>query len=86
MSMGGRAGERARLLRERALDLYEAAARTSDPDLGQQLRDKARTLRHESEQASLTPAGGTTLEDHDSPPHPADAGSRSLTRGCTGAR
>ncbi|MEJ8633093.1 DUF6381 family protein [Streptomyces sp. MS2.AVA.5] len=53
MSVAKESSGRARQLREKALELSAAAARTTDPELRQRLEDKARRLQQQSEQPGM---------------------------------
>ncbi|MDN3296326.1 DUF6381 family protein [Streptomyces ficellus] len=52
MSVPDKSQGRVRQLREKALELDQAAERASDPEQRQRLKDKARRLREQSEQES----------------------------------
>ncbi len=53
MSVASESGGRARQLREKAVELSAAAARTSDPELRHRLEEKAARLRQQSEQPGM---------------------------------
>ncbi|MGW0558390.1 DUF6381 family protein [Streptomyces sp. NPDC002926] len=57
MSVSGEPGGRAEQMRAQAQEIEKAAERATDPEERQRLKDRARRLREQSEQASSMGSG-----------------------------